>query len=789
MANPLDCNGQPLQFSSGCYDGQEVITPICYQINGGPVLNGFKRITLNADCTASATEILDSNQNPVANATEVGCITPTGECCDPDSICSLLAELPVTPPGPDPVVYVGPGGCYLAVPPGAMVDCAAIQVLFPSAPPLLATDEVLVNRAGTCVRAPVDCAFIQSLFPVDADAQVGDEFLAVRAGACTRVTLPAMADLCDQIAALDPISPAVGTFQIPIRSPGDNLCQTITVQDICDFCTAAVAFPLLADDGSCAAPSYSFTNNTASGMFLIPGGAGAVVIGWNNCDSSIEVSDIVTIEALNGDTLEIGASINLTTAVGAITLNPLGAEVVRAEGTQLLGQDGTIGAPLYSFVNATASGLRYDTGDDELILQHAGGIVDIDGSGIVTIGIPTTQIQIGSSGAVELITASGGRNLTLTSTGEVNINSSVGTAGQVFTSAGAGAPAVWTTPAAVPGPATTVTTSLATAGAVGVATTYAREDHRHQVSTAAPTVTVKSEATAASVGTAATLLRSDAQLQAQTAVPSVAVLSDASTFLQGTSSSLLRADARLIATTAAPVATGTANAQGTATSLARSDHVHRTLVAVQSGGAAVASRPTLNFISGTGITVTPVDNGGSDRVDITIAASGGAAVIQRITFQADQFDSPVNSDWAVNALAPAAAGTINAAIVQRRFDDTAEEGVGGMFTIPTGTVSIVFLFKSRAQTAPVAARTVGNKFYKRTIPDNAAVTAWTSVQLNNIDIPTNTNWQYDTQTVTLATLGLTAGNLVQFELTRTAPTAGTNLTGDWNLAEMQLQFI
>ena len=63
------------------------------------------------------------------------------------------------------------------------------------------------------------------------------------------------------------------------------------------------------------------------------------------------------------------------------------------------------------------------------------------------------------------------------------------------------------------------------------------------------------------------------------------------------------------------------------------------------------------------------------------------------------------------------------------------------------------------------------------------------MQLNNIDIPTNTNWQYDTQTVTLATLGLTAGNLVQFELTRTAPTAGTNLTGDWNLAEMQLQFI
>ena len=58
---------------------------------------------------------------------------------------------------------------------------------------------------------------------------------------------------------------------------------------------------------------------------------------------------------------------------------------------------------------------------------------------------------------------------------------------------------------------------------------------------AAPTVTVKSEATAAAAGAAATVLRTDAQIQAATG---------------------------------APVAIGTANAQGAASTLARSNHVH-----------------------------------------------------------------------------------------------------------------------------------------------------------------------------------------------------------------------
>ena len=76
------------------------------------------------------------------------------------------------------------------------------------------------------------------------------------------------------------------------------------------------------------------------------------------------------------------------------------------------------------------------------------------------------------------------------------------------------------------------------AAAAGTLDKAARVDHQHAVSTAAPTVTVKSEATATAVGTATTLLRADMQIQAATAAAS-----DLATSLgQGNSSSLARAD-------------------------------------------------------------------------------------------------------------------------------------------------------------------------------------------------------------------------------------------------------
>lgn len=192
---------------------------------------------------------------------------------------------------------------------------------------------------------------------------------------------------------------------------------------------------------------------------------------------------------------------------------------------------------------------------------------------------------------------------------------------------------------------------------------------------------------------------------------------------------------------------------------------------------------------------------GSDDVQDATASQKGLATAAQITkldgiairFSADVLDSPNNSDWAVNALAPAVADSNNNGLTIRAFDDTTEEGVGFNAFIPAGTASLKLKFKSRAEVAPGAVRTVGLKLYSRQVPDNAAITAapnWTvGDALADIDIPTNELFQYDEETITLATLGLTADRWTQFELTRVNPAGGTELVGDWDLLEIELEFI
>jgi hypothetical protein len=168
---------------------------------------------------------------------------------------------------------------------------------------------------------------------------------------------------------------------------------------------------------------------------------------------------------------------------------------------------------------------------------------------------------------------------------------------------------------------------------------------------------------------------------------------------------------------------------------------------------------------------------------------GGSDIIigtPRYLFYADQLLSPNNADWAVNAAAGVSADSLNNSLLNRQFDDTAEEGVGFFIEIPASAVNMTFYFRSRAQTAPGGATTVLPRLYRRQVVDNTAIGAWSaSFAFAQIDIPANTRFQYDSETVTLATLGLTAGNVVQFELTRN-PADG--LTGDWNLLELCIYF-
>lgn len=70
-----------------------------------------------------------------------------------------------------------------------------------------------------------------------------------------------------------------------------------------------------------------------------------------------------------------------------------------------------------------------------------------------------------------------------------------------------------------------------------------------------------------------------------------------------------------------PVGLANANADGAATTVARSNHEHKRDVRVAKAGSDVGTRNRLNFIEGSGVTLTVADDSGSDEVDITIAAS------------------------------------------------------------------------------------------------------------------------------------------------------------------------
>jgi hypothetical protein len=167
------------------------------------------------------------------------------------------------------------------------------------------------------------------------------------------------------------------------------------------------------------------------------------------------------------------------------------------------------------------------------------------------------------------------------------------------------------------------------------------------------------------------------------------------------------------------------------------------------------------------------------------AGGGIPGVLTAHDYFADQMDVPNNADWAVNALSPSVADPTNNAIVVAEMDDTTEEGRGFIEMVPALAVSLTLQISGRAQTAPGAARTVGQKLYYRNSPSNAAVTAWSSIVLTDLAIPTNAFFQYFSQTLVIGggagQLNVNAGFTSQFELTRLNPTAGTELVGNFLL--------
>jgi len=173
----------------------------------------------------------------------------------------------------------------------------------------------------------------------------------------------------------------------------------------------------------------------------------------------------------------------------------------------------------------------------------------------------------------------------------------------------------------------------------------------------------------------------------------------------------------------------------------------------------------------------------------SLQGATGAQVPISYQFYADQLDTPVTPNWAVTGMAPANVDSLNSALLVRRFDDTAEEGVGFALELPNSASNIEIAPRARAETAPGGARQVILKLYNRDISDNAAVGAWSAgTTLTAIDIPTNAYFQYDSQTISFTTLGLTAGRITQFELTRNGADGNDSLVGDWSLLYIKITF-
>jgi hypothetical protein len=220
------------------------------------------------------------------------------------------------------------------------------------------------------------------------------------------------------------------------------------------------------------------------------------------------------------------------------------------------------------------------------------------------------------------------------------------------------------------------------------------------------------------------------------------------------------------------------------------------VVVVANGQSIVAggSTPSSIITAQEGVTISAAAtklNFTGQAVKITDAGAGttNVSIGSRFTFFANSLDSPNNADYAINALAPVTTDPTYTSLNVRSFSNTVEQGVACLISIPSGATQLIVKIRGRAQTAPGVASVVQPRLYYRLLPNNSAVGAWSAAQeLANIAIPTNANFQYATQTILLSTLGLTSGNLYQFEFTRRiAGVTGTNLAANFLMAEITLE--
>jgi len=167
------------------------------------------------------------------------------------------------------------------------------------------------------------------------------------------------------------------------------------------------------------------------------------------------------------------------------------------------------------------------------------------------------------------------------------------------------------------------------------------------------------------------------------------------------------------------------------------------------------------------------------------------AIIEKYNFQygASELDTPNDSNWSVNVSASNIQDPDNTSLPVRAFDDTLEEGVGFLIHVPASVSDFKITLTYKAATAPGTAKDVILKLYTKAINIGSAIGSWSSATvLDTVVISTDTNYHMFTQTITLATLGLTANQIYQFELTRDGGNVNDTLVGDFHLLNTVVKF-
>ncbi|MCZ6868101.1 MAG: hypothetical protein O7G84_01195 [Gammaproteobacteria bacterium] len=231
-----------------------------------------------------------------------------------------------------------------------------------------------------------------------------------------------------------------------------------------------------------------------------------------------------------------------------------------------------------------------------------------------------------------------------------------------------------------------------------------------------------------------------------------------------------RADHKHDISTAAAVNVGTVNAEGSATSLSRSDHVHAH--AAQTDGTLHAD----------------VVAGGADGF-----MTGARAQLQddmalfREWVPGGKLISITNSSWVITVNAPAVASAANAEKTVRVFDDTDDEGAGYELFVPTGATDVVFTMVTRPVSSPGGAVTSTWAVYEKDFGDDAVPGSWSAANaLTTANHASgNLNVQYDETSFTLAGLGVAANQLHLLEFVR----SGGTLTGDAELLGVLVEVV